>query len=259
MGILNAVEGIRVIKNENNRGPAYSRNKAIGESTGEIFLLIDSDCIVDDEALISKHVLAHRDPSVHIVGGGVQGVGKGCVAKADRYSHWFLNIPYSANQLGTHLVSNNMSVKREVFERIGGFKEELRTGEDTDFCERALKAGCVMKLRTDAVVKHRDRERLRDFLKCFYLVGLDRIPVRRANRHRFWFLFPFGPISSLIYCLPLALLLSLQVILAWFPYDKKVILYSPLVFAGRLAMTLGIVSYCFRRSFFRRSSVTQKR
>ena len=101
-----------------------------------------------------------------------------------------------------------MSVKKYVFEKLGYFNVQLRTGEDTDFCERAIKAGYKLGLKTDAVVKHRDREKLNDFLKCFYLAGLDRIPTRRQQRHRYWYFLPFDFFSSLIYCLPLSLLLT---------------------------------------------------
>lgn len=244
--ILEKTEGLKIIRNEDNHGSAYSRNIGIRESSGDIILFIDSDCFIDDNELISKHVLAHRDRLAHIVGGGIQGIGNGLVAKADNYSHWFLNIPYSVNRVKTHLVTNNMSVKRNVFEKIGTFNITLRTGEDTDFCERALKAGYRMALKTDAVVKHYDRERFVDFIKCFYLAGIDRIPARRLNRHRYWFLLPFDHLSSLIYSFPLAFLLSAQIVSAWYPYDKKVVFYFPLIFAGRLAMTFGIVRYYFR-------------
>lgn len=243
--ILKTIAGIQLLTNETNYGPAYCRNEAIKRSKGEIILLIDSDCLIDDKNLISKHVWAHRDPSIHILGGGVRGIGCGFIAKADNYSHWFLNIPYSVNKVGSHLTTNNMSVKRYVFEALGYFNVHLRTGEDTDFCERAIKAGYKLGLRTDAVIKHHDREKLQDFLKCFYLVGLDRIPTRRQERHRYWYLLPFDFFSSLVYCLPLSLLLTLQIMLAWFPYDKKVVFYFPFIFMGRLAMTIGIAHYYF--------------
>lgn len=244
---LGASDRLRVLRNDVNRGPAYSRNRGIAESGGSVLLLIDSDCIIEDRQLITRHVRAHQSTPAHVIGGGIQGVGKGCVARADKYSHWMLNIPHSANQVGTHLVTNNMSIQREVFARLGGFDVSLRTGEDTDFCERAIKAGFRLGLDTSIIVKHQDRERLRDFLRCFYLVGIDRIPTRKKKKHRYAFLLPAGPVSAPFYWLPLASLLTLQVVLAWLPYDKGVLLYSPLIFLGRLAMATGIVAYCFKR------------
>ncbi len=256
--ILKAISGIKLILNKTNQGPAYCRNEAIKASAGEIIIMFDSDCLIDDKSIISKHALAHQDPSVHILGGGIQGIGSGPVAKADNYCHWFLNIPYSANKAGTHLVTNNMSVKRSVFEKIGYFDARLRTGEDTDFCERAIEAGYKLNLRTDAVVKHHDREKLKDFLKCFYLVGIDRIPTRRLARHRYWYLLPFDFFSSLIYLIPLSALLTIQIVAAWFRYDKKVILYLPLIYAGKLAMAAGIVHFCFFNNFLVKKAIALK-
>ncbi len=257
--VLKATAGIKLILNKTNQGPAYARNEAIKASAGEIILMIDSDCLIDDKNLISKHALAYQDPSVHILGGGIQGIGNGPVAKADNYCHWFLNIPYSANKAGTHLVTNNMSVKRPVFDKIGYFDPRLRSGEDTDFCERAVKAGYKLDLRTDAVVKHHDRERLKDFLKCFYSVGIDRIPTRRLTKHRYWYLLPFDFFSSLVYCIPLSILLTLQTLHAWSPYDKKVILYATLIYMGKFAMAAGIVHYCFFNNFLVKKAIALKR
>ena len=247
--LLRTFAGVQVVLNTANYGPAHCRNKAIEASKGEILLFIDSDCLVDDKRLISKHVEGLHESPVHVLGGGVRGIGRSVVAKADNYSHWFLNIPYSDNRVSTHLTTNNMSVKRCVFDQMGCFDVLLRTGEDTDFCERAVKAGFKLGLKSDAIVQHHDRENLRDFLKCFYTVGLDRIPTRRRSRHRYWYVLPFDFFSSLIYCLPLGLALALQVTVAWFPYDKRVVLFFPLIFLGRLAMTAGIVHYYYRITF----------
>ena len=233
---------ITILRNEVNRGPAYSRNKGAEYSDGELFLFIDADCMVEDRDLVERHVQAHKRNPKCVIGGGIRGTGRGIVAQADKYSHWFLNIPHSKKG-GTHLVTTNMSVEKDLFERIGAFDETLRTGEDTDFCERAVKKGYRLKLASDIVVRHQDRENLRDFLRNFYLVGLDRVPARRANKHRWYYLLPFGLVSSVVYLFPLAILLTLQVIIAWFRHDPRVLLYSPLIFAGRFAMAAGIVSY----------------
>lgn len=238
---------VKLVRNTSNRGPAYARNEGARAALGELLLFIDSDTMTDDPGLVSKHAEAHREKPGSIVGGGIEGVGKGAVAAADKYSHWFLNIPNSNGRVGSHLVTNNLSVGKAVFDKLRGFREDLRTGEDTDFCERALKAGYRLVLKPDAIIKHCDRERFADFMDNFYKVGIDRIEARRTHKHRYWFLLPWGRISSILYCVPLALLLSLQIMLAWFPYDKRVVLYLPLIIAGRLAMTAGIVRYYFTK------------
>ena len=42
-----ARRGCRLLSNERNRGPAYSRNRASREAAGEILAFIDSDCVAD--------------------------------------------------------------------------------------------------------------------------------------------------------------------------------------------------------------------
>jgi GT2 family glycosyltransferase len=250
--ILQNSNGIKVLRNESNYGPAYSRNRAIQEAEGEMLLLIDSDSLVEDRKLIYKHILAHRQARADIIGGGIQGIGRGPVAKADNYCHWYTNKPYSDNRMTTHLVTNNMSMKKMVFKNIGGFNEALKTGEDVDFCERAMRAGYSLGLYTDAVVKHRDRESLKEFIKNFYIVGINKIQARRMNRYRYWYLLPFDFLSSLLYWIPLGSLIGIYVIYSWFRYDKKVLLYSPFIFLAGFAHASGVASYFFKENVIKR-------
>jgi len=54
----------------------------------------------------------------------------------------------------------NCAVRREAFERAGGFVDDIRSGGDADLCFRLHEAGWEFETRPDAVVEHRARRRL---------------------------------------------------------------------------------------------------
>src|SRR5439155_13289660 len=57
-------------------------------------------------------------------------------------------------------VAANLLVRRTAFERLDGFAEGVRAGEDTDFCWRLQRAGWRLELRAGAAVQHRYRATL---------------------------------------------------------------------------------------------------
>ena len=255
--IVRSHEGARLVSAARNLGPGAARNRGVTESRGQLLLFLDSDSIVDDRRWIAKHAAVHASHEPVVLGGGVEGVGRGLVARADSYCHWSTNIPgaqptvtTAAPRLGRvsrHLVTNNMSVRRATFDLVGPFDERFRTGEDVDFCERALRLGIPLRLEPAILVKHRDRERLADFLRCFLRTGKDRIPVREKHGGQLQWLLPRGFASSVLLAPLLTVLLWLQTTLAWWPYDRRVVLYAPLILLAYFGMTAGIVCFFYER------------
>lgn len=257
---------VKVVEQPENRGPGAARNQGVGASGGDLIVFLDSDCLVEDAAWLGRHVRAHRDLADTIVGGGIIGQGEGLVARADAYCHWLTNIPHGSPSVcspsspprrvrfSRHLVTTNMSLRRADFLRIGAFDTALRTGEDTEFCERALALGFSLRLEPAITVVHHDRERLGDFLRCFYRVGKDRVPARTRHRSPYHRLMPRGVLSSLLLCVPLAVRGPIQPLVAWWPHDRRVVLSLPLISLSSAAMGAGMVSYWMGRRRRRASS-----
>jgi glycosyltransferase involved in cell wall biosynthesis len=249
---------VRLLRNRTNLGPAAARNRAVAESRGDVLVFLDSDSIVEDRRWLANHAAAHASSEPTLVGGGVKGIGRGPFARADSYCHWVTNIPHGPRvvttaatrrfwQVSRHLTTNNLSLRRSTFDLIGPLDEALRTGEDVDFCERALRLDIALRLEPGILVKHRDREHIADFLRCFLRAGRDRIPVRLKNRPLHGWILPRGMVSSILLAPLVILLLSLQTMLAWWPHDKRVALYSPLVLLAYTAMMTGVIQFFHER------------
>lgn len=233
---------VRLLTLSKNKGPAAARNFAIQEAKGKVFLLIDADCRVPTEDYLARSYQLHLHYPQAIIGGGVQGCGKGLVAFMDRYCHWATNIPsktFAAVDSG-HLVTANMLIPRTVFEKIGPFDSSLRTGEDTAFCFKAHKSHVPLRLCGDLVIQHHDREDWKNFLRTLYIVGQDRADSRQSAYGEVpWFLG--GPEMLRWFLVPLiASALTIKNLLAWWHYDKRVMIALPGIFLGMLAMAIGV-------------------
>ena len=111
------------------------RNVGAQHARGEIFAFLDADCLplADwlDEASKYKQFsdvgLFGSIPLCPIDGTWVE--------KA-----WLGSMPKGVNDIG-FICTANMFIKKNVFEQVRGFNENLTTGEDYDICQRILQAG----------------------------------------------------------------------------------------------------------------------
>lgn len=70
--------------------------------------------------------------------------------------------------------STNLAYRKEVLTRIGGFDEWFKTAEDIDLNIRAVRAAHTIVFRAGAIVYHRTRDSLFDFLRQAFWNGAGR-------------------------------------------------------------------------------------
>ena len=211
---------------------------------GEVFLLIDADTVIRDEDHIAKLWKAHLEYPEAILGGGVNGIGKGYAAFCDNYCHWATNIPgVSAHCVDSkHLTTAHMLLPKGVWKQIGPFDLRLRTGEDTAFCLKALQRGITLRLHGEIVLDHIDRQSWRDLWRCFYETGRDRRSSRMiAYGKAPWFLS--GPKILRVFLAPtIALALTAGHLRTWWTHDKRVVLALPGILFAMFAMGCGVAT-----------------
>lgn len=156
--------GARLLVNEQNRGPAYSRNRAAREARGDLLAFIDSDCVAGDSWL-RELVGYFAWPQVGAAGGRT--VGYYSESSLDRYEE-----VASSLDMGVHLrleaggsdtfyvPTCNLLVRRAVFAELGGLREGQRVGEDVDFCWRLRGAGHYLVYTPRGIVRHKHRASL---------------------------------------------------------------------------------------------------
>ncbi len=142
------------------RGLPNARNVGVSLATGDVVLFLDDDSI-PDPGLVRAHAARYDDPGVAGVGGRVLGGYDRDAGPPGRFRPVDGRVLRNFSSLkpgdADHLPGGNMSFRREVFDRVGGFDRRYggaAIGEETDFCLRARKAGFRLVYEPGACLEH---------------------------------------------------------------------------------------------------------
>ncbi len=149
--------------------PAKGRNEGAKIAEGSIFLFMDADNIYLPENFFENILREFRKRNLGVASFPIEPDGK----KIDRIFYGIYNNFVNLTQIP--LASNSVLVKKEIFEKIAGFDEEIRIGEDHDFVQRAARLGKFGFIKTEPVLTSARRlendGRLKTYLK-YILAGI---------------------------------------------------------------------------------------
>ena len=150
--ILKEYEGlfdnIKVLTQENKK-LAYSRNRGIYNSSGRYITFLDSDDEYESNHLSERVMFMENNPETDLIHGGVKVIGNDFVRDKDN--------PFCFIHLSECTVGGTFFGKREVFESLNGFKENIYS-EDSEFLQRAEDAFKVKKVNFNTYIYHRESE-----------------------------------------------------------------------------------------------------
>jgi cellulose synthase/poly-beta-1,6-N-acetylglucosamine synthase-like glycosyltransferase len=160
--------------NENMIQSSYAaRNKGIQSSDGDILAFTDVDCCPHKNWISDVVEIFHGQPSVGLIGGSiVANKGSSIIEKYSEFKQ-ILNQKNSGNHgFCPYASTANLSVRREVFEKVGLFRPHLTTGGDADFCWRVQRETNWQLYVTDqAVIEHRHRRSIGELKSQFRRYG----------------------------------------------------------------------------------------
>lgn len=164
-----------------NEGRSIARNYGILRAGGDYFVFVDSDCILPPDYIASlRKALAESYTD--------------CFGGPDAAHESFSDLQKAINYSMTSFLTTggirggkislekfvprtfNTGFSREVYEKVGGFREMF--SEDIDISTRIRQAGFSISLFPSVYVYHKRRLSLRKFWRQVHVFGMSRITLR---------------------------------------------------------------------------------
>lgn len=142
--------GIKQVIMSPNTTVYGSRNLGVKKSKGDIIAFIDSDCTASNEWLLSG---VKKIETYDIV------AGKIIPKKSDNmllyyYDKYILRQEVERDINNVNIAAGNAFIRRDVFERLNGFREDIITGGDSVFSMMAKINGYKIIYSEKAIVSH---------------------------------------------------------------------------------------------------------
>jgi glycosyltransferase involved in cell wall biosynthesis len=120
------------------KGPAFGRNQGAKHARGEWLLFFDADVDLDDPKFIHKLVKGAEAKDWNTSSGQLKVGGDSLLGKLG-HNQGYLN--FMARTKHPIMQGYCMLTRRQVFEALNGFNEQLQYGEDNDYATRAAPYG----------------------------------------------------------------------------------------------------------------------
>jgi GT2 family glycosyltransferase len=155
-------ERITVVHAPGKPSAYYARNAGAERAKGEWLLFLDADCIAPP-ALIDHYF----DPppgddtgvlAGELIGDDTQGA---LTARWSRSRRGLRSVQERARGPAPAGVTGNMLVRRAAWDQVGGFPGNVISDADVELCWRIQHAEWRLEFRPEALVVHRDPERVR--------------------------------------------------------------------------------------------------
>ncbi|WP_457566434.1 glycosyltransferase [Caldithrix abyssi] len=163
---------VQLIHFEKKTDPGSARNAGVKLSKGEIICFIDSDCEAAPDWL-DQLVSVHRHYAYEAIGGAVENGNEqdNNVAWAGYMAEFREFLPQYPPGEREHIPTCNISYKRQVFEKLGGFNPRYYPQEDLEFNYRLRQSGGKIFFIPSAKIYHNHRSELHSFLRHQKRVG----------------------------------------------------------------------------------------
>lgn len=229
-------EGLRLkYYRKPNEGRSIARNYGMARADGDFFVFVDSDCILPPGYIAALRRSLAASPADCF---GGPDAAHSSFSKTQKAINYAMTSFLTTGGIRGGKVSLekfvprtfNMGFSRNVYKRVGGFREMF--SEDIDMSTRIRQAGFSMGLIPEAFVWHKRRINLKKFFRQVYVFGMSRITLQ--------LLYPGS--LKLVHTLPalfvlgVAILFVLSVAISpWFLLP--IALYLLCVFIGALLST----------------------
>ncbi|HEV8538860.1 MAG TPA: glycosyltransferase family 2 protein [Bacteroidota bacterium] len=204
-----------VVQAENGSGANNARNFGAKHARGEILVFIDSDIVISRETLLDMVETLEEDGIDAVV--GLYTAKHRHETYVSQYKNLWVRYSYMKSTPAIDWLFGAISgIKREAFEKLGGFNVDLlaRHGhDDIELGKRFVRANLNIALNMDVEVEHLKRYTLRSFIANEYhrSAGFAELATRfgetaQSVRKGFVNVYPTFVVSTLYSVLALAVI-----------------------------------------------------
>lgn len=164
-----------------NEGRSIARNYGMERAAGDYFIFFDSDCVIPHDYF--KILSASLDSKPLDCFGGPDAAHDSFTTTQKAINYSMTSFLTTGGIRGGKVSLEkfvprtfNMGFSREVYDRVGGYREMF--SEDIDMSTRIRHAGFNIGLIPEAKVYHKRRVDFRKFLRQVYVFGMSRITLK---------------------------------------------------------------------------------
>ena len=149
---------------ERKPGSYAARNRGIRLAKGEIIAFTDADCIPDQRWLEAGVRCFQEEPSLAALAGGIEVVvlHAGPRSAVEIYEQAVAFEPEKLLRTQNYGVTANLFAPRSVFDKVGWFSEDLKSGGDLEWGQRVHALGLPQRFAGDVRVAHPPRSTAAD-------------------------------------------------------------------------------------------------
>jgi GT2 family glycosyltransferase len=157
-----------VIAARNRQSSYYARNCGAANGDAEWLVFIDADVMAPPD-LTTTYLDPPADDWVGVLVGAVDDerppAGNGHAVPRFLFQKASMSQSNTLRDMWSYAQTANCAVRRIAFERVGGFRDDIRSGGDADLCFRLREAGWSLESRPSARVVHRTRTTVRALVR----------------------------------------------------------------------------------------------
>ena len=163
---------VRLIHLAQQTDPGTARNLGVQQSAADLLCFLDADCLAPSDWLRRMTAAHEAQPEYAAVGGAIgNGNPENLIGWAGYLAEFREFFPFQPKQVTRHAATCNISYKRAVFERYGGFPAEFYPQEDLVFHLRLYRDRVPILFDPTICVAHLNKTTLRAFLRHQYQIG----------------------------------------------------------------------------------------
>lgn len=234
---------VRMIHLNQQTYPGAGRNIGVEHAQGEIIAFIDSDCVADENWLEKGMRMMKQEH--FIIGGSVKNANPGWISWPDYFLTFNEFMPTMPRKEVQFMPTCNFFINKEVFHKVGRFREDLLAGEDTLFCYVAGK-NYKLLFEPDLQVSHSNRETWKNFIfhhqnfgkHSAYVRKHADIPGKNLVRH---------PVLAIMAPFVRTARIGWRMLRYNLRHMVVFIVSSPLLFCGTIAWSYGFMKWVWKK------------